>query len=198
MTEEIVEQVITKAGREYHDTGIDGVQYTDRMRQFIQLAMEGRLPDLGDVPQMDPQVQALAAELATVHLPEWRNPAGRKLADPATVTTPQAPRVAQYLFDRGWRFHPEEETVRWMPTPGGPPALHDQGIHVHPDENGNWPDPDPEQFYDIADIEVAQLEDGSWGARHPRDLAFQAPTKSEAYAGLVQRLRTKIEEARES
>ncbi|WP_433597932.1 hypothetical protein ACQPXH_19265 [Nocardia sp. CA-135953] len=197
---EIVEQIVTRAGREleeqqYQPSGVEGVEVTEKWGQFMQMALNGRLPDLGDVPEVDPQVRALAEDLAVIHLPDWLNPAGRKLAEPTTVQTQQAPRIAQYLIDRGWRHHPELETVRWRPTPGGPPGVYDQGLHIHPDEDGNWPDPDPEEFYDISDIQVTQLEDGTWAARHPRDLAFQASTKSEAYAGLVERIRAKIEEA---
>jgi hypothetical protein len=88
--------------------------------------------------------------------------------------------------------------VRWTPTPGVTSGPYDQGLHVHPDADGNWPAPDPEAFYDFDDIKVEPLEDGSYSATHPRGIAFQAPTKSEAYAGIVERLRAKIEEAKQS
>lgn len=197
---EIVEQVVTKAGRaeqqtRYRETGTEGVRVTDEFLSFLRQAAAGKLPNPGDVPTLDPQIIALAEELAVVHLPEWRNPAGRKLAEPCSLPVPQAPRLAQYLFARGVRIHPELETVRWRPTPGGPPGPYDPGMHIYPDEDGIWPDPDPEAFWDIAHIEVAHLEDGSWAARHPRGITYQAPTKSEAYEGIVARLRAKIEEA---
>jgi len=199
----VTDTVYTRIGRDLEDqqtreafAEAEGIQVSERFRQFARMVLEGKLPDIGEVPELDPQIQALTAELQTVHLPEWRNPAGRKLADPATVQVPLAPRVAQYLFERGWRHHPELETIRWHPTPGGGPQAHDDGLHVHPDENGQWPDPDPELFYDFDDIKVRQHEDGQWGAWHPRGTSFTAATKSEAYAGLVDRLRRKIEEAR--
>jgi hypothetical protein len=195
---EVEQEVQFKAGEtpQYQPSGVDGVKVTEAYKRFAQMAVNGTLPDLGDIPPVDPNIVALAGDLAVIHLPDWFNPAGRKLAEPATVQMQQAPRVAQYLHDRGWRHHPELETVRWRPTPGGPPGVYDKGLHIHPDENGVWPDPDPEDFYDIADIEVRQLEDGQWAARHPRDIAFQAPTKSEAYEGIVGVLRRRIEEAR--
>ncbi|MBF6288480.1 hypothetical protein [Nocardia cyriacigeorgica] len=198
---EVVEEIITPAGRqararEYQQSSVDGVEITEKFRAFLRQVVDGKLPDLGDVPELDPLVAELAAELLVVHLPEWRNPAGRVLAGPTTVPIPQAPRLAAYLIDRGWVHDPSRERVRWIPTPGGPPGPHDQGLHIHPDENGQWPAPDPEVFYDVADIRVDQLDDGTWAARHPRDIAYQAPTKSEAYEGIVARLRAKIEEAK--
>lgn len=202
---EIVEEIITPAGREhaareqqrqaYEPSSVDGVQVTERFREFLQRAVDGRLPNLGEVPEVDPMVRQLTEELLVVHLPEWRNPAGRKLADPCTVPIPQAPRLAAYLVERGWVFNPAREMTRWVPTPGGPPGPYDQGLHIHPDENGRWPDPDPEQFYDVAQIEVVQLEDGTFAARHPRGISYQAATKSEAYEGIIGALRRKIEEA---
>lgn len=198
MSEEVESVEFTAAQPEYQASGVDGVQVTDKWKRFMQMAVDGRLPDLGDIPQVDPNVRALAEDLAVIHLPEWKNPAGRVLAEPATVQTQQAPRIAQWLHDRGYRFHPEFETVRWRPTPGGPPGVYDQGLHIYPDEHGTWPDPDPEEFYDVADIKVGPLEDGRWAATHPRGIAFEADTKSEAYAGIVARLRDKIEEAKRS
>lgn len=188
---EIIEEITTP---QYHATGVEGVQITDQMRRFLQMALDGKLPDPGPVPEVDPLVAQLAAELVEVHLPEWRNPAGRKIADPLTVRVPQAPRLAAYLVARGWAHDPARETVRWIPTPGGAPD--DQGMHIHPDENGNWPDPDPEAFYDIADVQVSQGEDGRWIAFHPRGIQFEASAKSEAYEGITARLRAKIEEAK--
>ncbi|MGI5223071.1 hypothetical protein [Nocardia sp. CA-290969] len=192
------EEVHFKAGQvpQYQASGVDGVQVTEKWKRFMQMAVDGKLPDPGDVPQMDPNVRTLAEDLVVIHLPEWRNPAGRVMAEPTTVHTQNAPRIAQYFHDRGWRHHPELETVRWRPTPGGPPGVYDQGLHIHPDEDGNWPDPDPEDFYDLDDIKVGPLEDGRWAATHPRGLQFEADTKSEAYEGIVGVLRRKIEEAK--
>lgn len=69
-------------------------------------------------------------------------------------------------------------------------------MHITRDADGNWPAPDPEAFYDFEDIEVKQAEDGLWHATHPRGLSVEAPTKSDAYAGLVGQLRQRIEHAR--
>ncbi|WP_280247954.1 hypothetical protein [Nocardia abscessus] len=199
---EVVEEIITPAGRQaaaegkYKPSSVDGFMKTELFEAFLRQVVDGQLPKLGDIPEVDPLVAELAAELLVVHLPEWRNPAGRLLAGPTTVPIPQAPRLAAYLVERGWVHDPSRERVRWIPTPGGPPGPYDNGLHIHPDETGEWPAPDPEVFYDVADIRVDQLADGTWSATHPRDIAYQAPTKSEAYAGLVGRLRAKIEEAK--
>lgn len=192
------EEIHFKAGQtpEYQASPVEGVQVTEQWKRFIQMAVDGKLPDPGKVPELDPNVRTLAEDLVVIHLPEWRNPAGRVMAEPATVHTQNAIRIAQYLHDRGYRFVPECETVRWRATPGGPPGAYDQGLHIQPDEHGVWPDPDPEEFYDLDDIKVGPLEDGRWAATHPRGFQFEADTKSEAYEGIVARLRDKIKEAR--
>ncbi|MFE3196273.1 hypothetical protein ACFXHA_45260 [Nocardia sp. NPDC059240] len=199
---EIVEQIITPAGRNQTSATdrpprAGEAEIPPRMRAFVEQLTNGQLPDPGEVPEQDPQVLALAAELQIVHLPEWRNPAGRVLAGPATTQIPAAVRIAEYLVRRGVRVHPELEQIRWIPTPNGPPRAYDDGLHVTPDEHGQWPDPDPETFWDVADIAVRQERDGSWIAVHPRGIQFTALSKSAAYAGLVERLRAKIEEAQQ-
>ncbi|MFC4124945.1 hypothetical protein [Nocardia rhizosphaerae] len=202
MSEEIIHEVVTEAGREqeaieYHATGKDGVRVTERMRAFLQHVVEGTLPTL-DVPEVAPEVRELAEELAVVHLPEWKNPAGRKLADPAVIQVAQAPRIADYLITRGWRRDPALETIRWAPTPGGLPGPYDTGLHYGRDEDGSWPIPDVEAYWDVDDVTTEQLPDGTWKAEHPRGVAFQAATKSEALAGIVDTIRTKIEEAKDA
>jgi hypothetical protein len=204
---EVIEEITTRAGREharqeaaareYQESSVPGVEITERFREFLRMAADGKLPKLEDPGEQHPDVALMAAELVVMHLPEWRNPAGRKLAEPVALSVPQAPRVAQYLIERGWRFHPEHETVRWTPTPGATSGPYDQGLHIQPDEHGEWPAPDPEQFYDFDDIKVEPMENGDWSATHPRGIAFQAKSKSEAYAGIVGRLRAKIEEAKQ-
>jgi hypothetical protein len=203
---EVIEEIVTRAGREqarqeaareYQKSSVPGVEITEKFREFLRLAAEGKLPDIGDVPDQHPDVAKMAAELVVMHLPEWRNPAGRVMAKPTAISIPNAPRVAQYLIERGWRHHPEAEKVRWVPTPGVTSGPYDDGLHVQPDENGEWPAPDPEQFYDFDDIKVEPMENGDWSATHPRGIAFQAKSKSEAYAGIVGRLRDKIEEAKQ-
>ncbi|WP_446224986.1 hypothetical protein ACTWPB_07670 [Nocardia sp. IBHARD005] len=199
MSGEIIEEVTTPTGRDqekirYHATGKEGVQVTDRMQAFLRHVVEGTLPTM-DVPEVAPEVRELAEELAVVHLPEWTNPAGRKLADPAVIQVAQAPRIADFLIARGWRRDPTLEVVRWAPTPGGLPGPYDTGLHYGRDEDGTWPIPDIEAYWDVDDVEVSQLPDGSWKAEHPRGIGFQAASKSEALAGIVETIRTKIEEA---
>lgn len=204
---EVVEEITTRAGheharqeaaREYQKSSVPGVEVTEKFRELLRMAAEGKLPKIDDPGEQHPDVALMAAELVVMHLPEWRNPSGRVMARPTAISVPNAPRVAQYLIERGWRFHPEHETVRWVPTPGVTSGPHDAGLHIEPDENGEWPAPDPEQFYDFDDIDVTRTDDGNWSATHPRGIAFQAQTKSEAYAGIVDRLRAKIQEAKQS
>ena len=206
---EVVEEIITKIGRDRaeHDAAqeaartrsyatTDGVRTTDKFERFVKMVREGTLPDPGEVPEAHPDVARMIEELSIVHLPEWRTPTGRKMADPSVVRIPQMVRIAQYLVEqRGWRWEPGCERTRWAPTPGGPSGPYDTGLHYERDETGQWPVLDPEAFWDIDDIRTEQLPDGTWSAAHPRGIAFTAGSKSEAHAGLVGRIRTKIEEA---
>lgn len=184
------------AGFGHHNPpSVGEVKVTEKFRELLERARTGDLPKLGDVPELPEEVQQLAADLAVVHLPEWRNPAGRVLAEPTVLKVPSSVRLAEYLVERGYVHDPKRERIRWTPTPGGPPGQYDTGLHVRPDENGDWPEPDPEKYWDVDDITVSQLDNGMWVAAHPRGIACEAATKSEAYADLVQKIRAKIKEA---
>lgn len=165
-------------------------------RQFIEAAMNGELPDLGDVPEQDPQVAALAAELMVIHLPEWHSPTGRKLAKPSQMKIAGAVRVAEYLVKgRGVRVHPEEATQRWVPTPGANLGAGDPGKHIQRNPDGTWPEnPDIEEFWDVSEIVCHQLPDGSWSAVHPRGIECTDASKTEAYAMCVERVRARVAE----
>ncbi|WP_067819511.1 hypothetical protein [Nocardia inohanensis] len=175
-----------------------GQLVTPEFLQFLQQTLSGKLPAREETDELDPQVKALADELTVIHLPEWESKVGRKLADPTVTSIKQATRIAEYLVKRGVRMHPELEEIRWTATPGGPPGAFDVGMHITKDENGDWPAPDPEDFYDLDDIEVQQSDDGIWIATHPRGLAHESATKTEAYAGVVDQLRRRISDARGS
>ncbi|WP_282777302.1 MULTISPECIES: hypothetical protein [unclassified Nocardia] len=173
-----------------------GQLVTPEFLSFLQHTLTGKLADHQPDTALDPQVRALAEELSVIHLPEWHSEVGRKLADPTVTSIKQATRVAEYLVKRGVRVHPELEEIRWTPTPGGPPGAFDTGMHITKDTQGNWPTPDPESYYDLEQIQVKQTDDGLWCATHPRGLSAQAPTKTDAYAGMVEQLRQRIEQAR--
>lgn len=174
-----------------------GQLVTPEFLAFIQQALSGKLAESADTAELDPQVKALAEELSVIHLPEWQSKQSPKVAEPTVTGIKQATRVAEYLVQRGVRVHPELEEIRWAATPGGAPGAFDTGLHVTKDENGQWPVPDPESFYDLDDIQVSQTDDGRWYAVHPRGLSFEAATKTEAYAGVVDQLRQRIEQARQ-
>ncbi|QLY30838.1 hypothetical protein [Nocardia huaxiensis] len=175
-----------------------GQLVTPEFLALIQQSLSGKLAEPREPEQLDPEVRALAEELSVIHLPEWRSEVGRKLADPTVTSIKQATRVAEYLVKRGVRVHPELEEIRWSATPGGQPGVFDTGIHITKDAEGNWPAPDPEDFYNLEEIQVKQTDEGLWSATHPRGLAFEAPTKTDAYAGIVDELRHRIEQARRS
>ncbi len=200
---DVVRTVYTRTGRDEQDRqraqkdqASEQERVTEKYREFIAAALEGKLPDPGKVEPLDPAVGDLLSDLAILHLPEWTNSTGRKLADAVVFTLPSAARIAAYLVERGWRRDLTKERIRWTPTPGGLTAPHDLGLHIRPDpETGEWPAPDPEQYWDVDDIQTSQLPDGTWKSEHPRGLAFQAASKSEALAGITERIREKIEEA---
>lgn len=175
-----------------------GQLVTPEFLSFLQQTLTGKLADHKPNEELDPQVRALAEELSVIHLPEWHSEVGRKLADPTVTSLKQATRVAEYLVKRGVRVHPELEEIRWAPTPVGPPGAFDIGMHITKDSDGQWPAPDPEEFYNLDDIQVKQTDDGRWSATHPRGLASEAPTKTDAYAALVDQLRQRISQARRS
>ncbi|QIS16581.1 hypothetical protein [Nocardia arthritidis] len=173
-----------------------GQLVTPEFLALIEQALSGKLAESAESERLDPEVKALAEELSVIHLPEWQSPTGPRTAEPTVTGIKQATRVAEYLVKRGVRMHPELEEIRWVATPGGPPGAFDTGVHITKDENGEWPAPDPESFYDIDKVEVTKTDDGIWIAIHPRGLSFEAASKTEAYAGLVDQLRERIEQAR--
>ncbi|MGV9676201.1 hypothetical protein ACWDSJ_13050 [Nocardia sp. NPDC003482] len=173
-----------------------GQLVTPQYLAFVQQALTGKLGAATELEALDPEVKALAEELSVIHLPEWQARNSPRTAEPTVTGLKQATRVAEYLHRRGVRIHPELEEIRWVPTPGGPPGAFDTGLHVAKDENGHWPSPDPESFYDLDHIEVGQTDDGRWIAVHPRGLSCEAATRTEAYAGVVDQLRERIARAR--
>ncbi|MFI9506959.1 hypothetical protein [Nocardia sp. NPDC052566] len=174
-----------------------GQLVTPQFLAFIQQALSGKLAESEATAELDPEVKALAEELSVIHLPAWQSKTSPKTAEATVTGIKQATRVAEYLVKRGVRVHSELVEIRWVPTPGGQPGAFDTGMHVTKDDNGEWPALDPEEFYDLEDIKVSQTDDGLWYAVHPRGLSFEAATKTEAYAGLVDQLRQRIAQARQ-
>lgn len=166
-----------------------------QFKAFVEAVMEGKLPKPEDVPPQDPKVVALAEELMVVHLPEWKNPAGRKIGSPTTMQIGGALRLAEYLVQRGISFDPEQAIVRWVPTPGARLGAGDPGKHLWRNEDGSWPEiPDAEEFWDIDEIDVKQLDDGRWCAFHPRGIECTDASKTEAFAMCVERVRARVAE----
>lgn len=177
----------------YIDVG--GAFVKPAFKEFVEAAVDGRLPAPPDTPEQDPRVIALAEELMVIHLPEWRNPGGRKLAGPTVMKLGNALRVAEYLLERGVSFYPDQATIRWIPTPGTQLGASDLGKHLYRNPDGTWPEPpDPEEFWSVDDIECHQLPDGQWAAVHPRGIQCTDGSKTEAYSMCVQRVAAKISE----
>lgn len=178
---------------------VGGTYVTPQFLEFVKAAQEGTLPPPPVSEEMDSRVVALARELAVIHLPEWKSGSGRKLAEPTVMQIKGALRVAEYLIARGADFDEDKATVRWVATPGTQLGVGDPGTHVYRNDDGTWPeDPDPEVVWSLAEIEQRQLPNGRWAAVHPRGIQCEDPSKDEAYAMAVARVRAKVAELKEA
>lgn len=169
-----------------------GQWVTPKYLEVMRAQLAEAVRDRTEAAKLPPEVKALAEELAVLHLPEHKVD-GRKTADATRVEIYQSTRMAAYIHDRGYRFHPEHEQIRWVATPNGP--TRDMGIHIERNADGTWPVPDPEDFYDSERIAVAQTPTGKWIASHPCGVYAEAKTKARAHANVVQQLLAKIEGA---
>ncbi|WP_326600524.1 hypothetical protein [Rhodococcus sp. PD04] len=190
---EIVEERIFRGGREYQRDPETGRLVTGEYLDLIVGQLRDAIADRTAAAKLDPEVKKLAEELSVVHLPK-HEVAGRQTAEPTRVEIYQSTRIAAYLYRRGWRFHPEHEQIRHVSTPDTDPAG-DMGIHIERNEDGTWPIPDPEDFYDAERINVSQTPTGKWIASHPCGIYAEGKTKAVAHADVVQQLLQKIEEA---
>lgn len=172
-----------------------GVWVSPQHKDWMREQLTGAVANQKALAEVDPEVKALAEELSIVHLPEQKL-GDRKVAEPTRFEIKQSVRFAQYLTDRGYRHHPEHERIRWVPTPDG--MMHDLGIHITPDENGEWPTPNPEDFYDAEKITLSQTPGGEWVAAHPCGFHAKHPSKAKAHAAVVKQLLSKIEEANDA
>lgn len=167
---------------------------------YMANLVKGKL-DIQESEDNDPEVRALANELRQIRLPAEER-AGRKTAPADVITIMDADRLARYLVKgRGVRVHPDLETIRWIATPGkaGSGGTMDAGTHIEKDEEGQWPVVDPESFYDMDQIEVAQdPSNGEWVASHPSGVHHSSHSKMKAQAECVNELMRRIEHTREA
>ncbi|QDF15427.1 hypothetical protein SEA_MOLLYMUR_67 [Gordonia phage Mollymur] len=70
-------------------------------------------------------------------------------------------RLADALWDAGYRRHPEHERVRWIPSAGmaGRISEYDQGVYIERNEDGTWPSLDAVDYVDPDDIVIVRDED---------------------------------------
>lgn len=182
----------------YVDVG-GGQWVAPQFLEFVKAAQEGRLPTPPASEPMDPRVVALAQELTVIHLPEWKSPSGRKLAEPTVMQIKGSLRVAEYLLARGISLNSDDATIRWVATPGARLGTGDPGMHIHRNADGSWPeDPDPETFWSLDAITQHELPGGRWAAVHPKGIQCEDASKDEAYAMCVARVRAKVAELKES
>lgn len=192
---EVIKEVRFNNGRPpgyVEDPNNPGVWTSPKHADWLREQLTGAIADQTALAKVDPEVKALSDELAVVHLPEYDLGAAKK-AEPTRFEIKQPTRLAAYLHSRGWRHHPECEEVRWVPTPDG--QAHDLGIHITKSEDGTWPTPNPEDFYDAEKIDLSQTPGGEWVAAHPCGANAKHPSKAKAHADVVRQLLVKIEEA---
>lgn len=171
-----------------------GQLVTPAYLELLRGTLREAVADRTEGAKLDPDVKVLADELAVLHLPE-HTVADRKVAEPTRVEIYQSTRMAAYLHRRGWRFHPEHEEIRYVPTPNAG-DLKTHGVHIERNPDGTWPIVDPEAFYDADQIVVAQTPGGEWVASHPCGVHAQHRVKARAHADVVQQLIRKIDESR--
>lgn len=159
-------------------------QVQQRLLDFAGGKIEDPTPE-------DPDKVFFYDGLKVVHLPEWKSmPADR-------IQIPQSRRLADALWDQGYRRHPELEQVRWQPSPGTTAKNpHDAGVFVEREADGTWPIADPEEFYSPEKIRVTE-QDGKWCAVHEQAAIVEyADTRMKAYLAVANQLDKLIESAK--
>ena len=86
---------------------------------------------------------------------------GRMPSIEAFVADGGAIRLADSLYDQGYRRHEELATTRWIPSAGmgGRVSEYDQGVWIHRNEDGSWPSMDPLDYIDPEDIKIVRDEE---------------------------------------
>ncbi|MDH6282782.1 hypothetical protein [Prescottella agglutinans] len=98
----------------------------------------------------------------------------------------QADRLADALWDQGYRRHPELEIKRFVTDVKL--AEHDEGSWVDRNPDGTWPHLNPGDLFDPADVTVVPTANG-WQAIHtPTGTTETAGTKLAAWKKLTARL----------
>jgi len=165
------------------------VDLTQIQQRLLDLAA-GKVEDPEPV---DTDMEFFYDGLKVIHLPEWRQlPADR-------IQIPQWRRVADALYEQGYRRHPELEAKRWQPSPGTTARNpHDIGAFVERRPDGTWPIVDPEEFYSPEGINVSE-QDGKWCAVHERaGIVEYAESRMKAYLAVAHQLESIIESAKRS
>lgn len=158
-------------------------------------------PTSGPEPEMFAQLRAnitesLAAKQAADNDPEraFFREGLRILRIPESngrpaVTIPiagQGDRLADALWDQGYRRHPELEVKRFVTTVKL--AEHDEGSWIDRNPDGTWPHLKPGDLFDPADVTVVPVNEG-WQAIHtPTGTTETAGTKLAAWKKLTTRL----------
>lgn len=109
------------------------------------------------------------------------------------VTIPiagQADRLADALWEQGYRRHPALETRRFVTSVKL--AEHDEGSWIDRNSDGTWPHLKPGDLFDPADVTVVPV-DGGWQAIHtPTGTSETAGTKLAAWKKLTTRLESGV------
>jgi len=160
--------------------------------QIQQKLLDFAAGKIEDPEPEDPDKIYFYEGLKVVHLPEWKKmPADR-------IQIPQSRRLADALWEQGYRRHPELEQKRWQPSPGTTAKNpHDPGLFVERLEDGTWPIADPEEFYSPEDIRVSET-DGRWCAVHERaGIVEYSDSRMKAYRLVVDQLDALIKGAKQ-
>ncbi|QIG58730.1 hypothetical protein SEA_DATBOI_66 [Gordonia phage DatBoi] len=108
-------------------------------------------------------------------------------------------RLADALWDAGYRRHPEFEAERWIPSAGmgGRVTEQDQGVYIKRNEDGTWPSLDAVDYVDPDDIVIVKDEEDRTKFRAtytPTGLFALGKSRLKAQRALLEELE-KIEDA---
>nr|WP_296764070.1 hypothetical protein [Rhodococcus sp. (in: high G+C Gram-positive bacteria)] len=139
---------------------------------------------------VDPVVEKPEREAFYHNLKRLRAPAFGNMPAVSVEITGGWQRIADTLWDLGYRLDESVATKRWVATPGmGENSSGDGGKFYERNEDGTWPAEAVAAELDLADIKTHPLADGTFAAIHePTSISMAGKTKLEAHRLVIAEL----------